>query len=131
MNAFCVLFALVCSVEFAPLRVDHVVVDLSAQYMYAYDGAVLVDTMPVSTGGTGMETPVGHYHVYARVPVADVSSRFAYVEGVRWIMKFVGPYYIHAGDLSTPSHGCVRLSEEDAQWLYSVSGIGMSVEVVW
>lgn len=128
MLTFCVSFALVCAVEFAPERPGSIVVDLSEQMLYAYSEVGLVDVFPVATGGVGMETPVGVFAVQRLREKADLSNRFGYAADVPWIIEFARPYYIHTGPL-TPSHGCVRMRLDDADWLWHWVQIGMSVTI--
>jgi L,D-transpeptidase catalytic domain len=97
------------------------VVDLQAQTFGAYEYGVLVRWGPVSSGDAGHQTPAGVYHLNWHAPVR-ISS-----ENPTWIM----PWYfnfssdrglaLHQSPLPgrPASHGCVRLLDVDARWLYS------------
>src|SRR5690606_12904485 len=44
-----------------------IVVDLSDQWLYAFEGETMVFDAPVSTGRDGFNTPVGNFAIYAKV----------------------------------------------------------------
>jgi lipoprotein-anchoring transpeptidase ErfK/SrfK len=118
---------------------NHLLVDLGNQRVnvIANDGTVL-RSMPASTGARGA-TPRGTFSVYSRSPwtTASGNSRVS----MQWMTRFKGGIGFHAiprqggRPLATPlgiapvSHGCVRLSDEDAFWLYHSVPNGMPVVV--
>ena len=53
---------------------NRIVIDLSAQRMYVYQGGQLVWNWVVSTGRPGQETAVGHYKVLNKIPNAYAST---------------------------------------------------------
>jgi len=98
----------------------NIVVDKSAQIM-------IVDTptdqyvWEVSTGREGYDTPTGNFQPYLLKPM-HYSSKYENAPMPNSIF-FHGGYAIHATydikHLGRPaSHGCVRLSPQDAKWLY-------------
>ena len=103
-------------------------VDLSrgeAWLMHA--GKVTFGAVPISTGMPGYETPVGTF----KVTWKDIDH---------WSEDFDGPmpYSVfftdsgvafHEGDLSTQSHGCVRLTHRAAVKFFNVLQPGETVVV--
>lgn len=130
-------------------------VSLKKNRTYLYDGKKLIYTM-YSTGGmykknphTGkMEsmTPTGTY--YAQAERGDSFFNQSLNEGANYYVSWLnhGTYLFHsvptkAGGAynvkeanklgkSTGSHGCIRLSIPDAQWMYSHLPVGTKIEIV-
>jgi lipoprotein-anchoring transpeptidase ErfK/SrfK len=122
----------------------YILVDISDQYMYVYEGDVLVQTFIASTGMHNA-TKVGKFSVLDKIPNAYGSTWDI------WMPNWLGIYYagstengIHAlpilpngatlweGFLGTPiSYGCVVLGTYDSQWLYDWAEIGTPVEIRW
>lgn len=114
-------------------------VDLARQIVFVADGSGVVRTLNTSTGngqpysypGQGTVkaiTPTGTYSVYRTVNAVDPSPL-----GVLYRpLYFTGGYALH-GSPSVPaypaSHGCVRLSNADADWLWTFAGVGTSVTI--
>jgi lipoprotein-anchoring transpeptidase ErfK/SrfK len=97
-----------------------IIVDLRAQVFGAYELGKLVRWGPVSSGDRQHETPSGIYHLNWRARV------HASTEDPTWIMPW---YFNFANDEGLAlhqyempgrpaSHGCVRMLESDARWLY-------------
>jgi len=108
----------------------YVKLDRVPHEVFVYRGAEPVRRMTASGGKPGFETPQGTfriqnrgYHFYSQ----------KYGEGAYYWMRIFGNYLFHsvpvdvhgrviqeeAEKLGCPaSHGCVRLSFEDAKWLY-------------
>ncbi len=121
-----------------------IVVDISEQHMYVYDGDNLVYSFIASTG-MGNSTRVGTFSVLNKIPNAYGATWNI------WMPKWLGIYWsgslqngIHAlpilsngatlwaGYLGTPiSYGCVVLDTYDAQVLYDWADIGTPVEIRW
>lgn len=103
---------------------DHIEVDKTRQLLFEVRQGKVVSVSRVSTGATG-NTPVGHWHVYAKGPGFNA-------KGMYDSLFFVGEFAIH-GYYSVPSypasHGCVRTPIWFASGLYSRWGIGTSVYV--
>jgi len=98
-------------------------VDVSEQMMTVLRGGHRLYTWPVSTGGNGYVTPRGTYQPqwFSR----DHRSRKYDNAPMPFAIFYDGGYAIHAtfatGMLGRPaSHGCVRLSLENAQTLYEM-----------
>lgn len=121
---------------------DHILVSISQEELWAYDGTNLVYSSPVITGAIklGDATPIGTWKIYAKY-------RNVYLKGPTWDdfvqywMPFYGPYGLHDaswrsssqfGTQSYPtngSHGCVELPTNTAAWLYNWTKVGTSVTI--
>jgi LysM repeat protein len=120
-----------------------ILVDLSEQHLYAFDGDQLVFSFVASTGAPGMGTRPGNYHVQSKIPNAYGGNWNI------WMPNWLGIYWagslengIHAlpilpggsrlwdGYLGTPvSYGCVILGIAEAQQLYDWAEIGVPVDI--
>lgn len=124
-----------------PDQPDRLEIDIERQVMHLVEGGEVVATLPISTGSgrpyvsprpevglTIARTPLGSYRIER------------YIHGWRYVglgalyrpWYFDGPYAIH-GSLSVPaypaSHGCVRVTVRDADWLSERISIGLRVIV--
>ncbi len=120
----------------------HIEVSIGNQWLYAYESGVLVFDAPVATGRDGFNTPVGNYAIYYRLPmqtmVGSAGGETWNVPNVPWVQYVVGGVALHGtywhnahGTGYRPSHGCINLRIEDAQWLYEWADIGTSVAIIW
>lgn len=120
-----------------------IVVDLSEQHLYAYEGDRLVFSFVASTGAAPYYTRVGEYRVQSKIPNAYGSTWNI------WMPHWLGIYWagsiengIHAlpilpngqilweGYLGTPiSYGCVVLGTHEAELLYNWAEIGTPVSI--
>ena len=119
-----------------------IIVDVSEEMLYAYDGKVLFMKEPISTGLEFTPTPRGVFSVFKKTParymqgpVANVSDQVYDLPGVPWDLYFTedgavihGAYWHdHFG---VPwSHGCVNLSPQKAKKLYNWAVVGTKVIV--
>ncbi len=126
----------------APLRggPKRIEVDLSEQWMYAFEGRQLVFSAGVSSGKQGWETPVGRFRVYAKVPLQTMRGN---ARGEKWevpdvphILYFYRNAALHGaywhnlfGTGVRLSHGCVNLPLGTAERLYNWAAIGTPVIV--
>jgi lipoprotein-anchoring transpeptidase ErfK/SrfK len=121
-----------------------ILVDISEQHMYVYDGDTLVYSFVASTGRNNY-TKVGTFAVQSKIPNAYGSTWDI------WMPDWLGIYYaggsengIHAlpilpngatlwsGYLGSPiSYGCVVLDTYDAELLYNWADIGTPVKIQW
>lgn len=109
-----------------------VYLNLSEQKTYVYEGSSdnwnLIKTFESSTGLDGKETPKGIFDVTDR---GEWFYAEEFEQGAKYWVQFMGDYLFHSvpydktqsivldETLGEPaSHGCVRLSVEDAKWLY-------------
>jgi lipoprotein-anchoring transpeptidase ErfK/SrfK len=126
----------------APSGSKSIVVDLSAQWLYAYDGEEVVFDAPVSTGRDGFNTPVGRYAIYHKVRSQTMrgcaGDECWSVPNVPNAMYIVGGVALHGtywhnqfGSGVRRSHGCVNLPLDSAAWLYGWAPLGTPVTVQW
>lgn len=114
-------------------------INITLQYLWAYQGDQVLWQGYVSTGTAKFATPPGSYHVlsklesqtmegvlggeYYNVPdVPDVlyfTDRGHAIHGTYWHNNFGSPM----------SHGCVNLPLDVADWMYQWAPIGMRVEI--
>lgn len=109
-----------------------VYLNLAEQKTYVYEGSSdnwnLIKTFESSTGLEGKETPKGIFDVTDR---GEWFYAEEFEQGGKYWVQFMGDYLFHSvpynrdqsvvldETLGKPaSHGCVRLSVEDAKWLY-------------
>ena len=125
-----------------PTTTKHIVVDLSEQTLYAYDGDTLFMKESVSTGLALTATPMGTFSVYRKTPsrymqgpLPGVSDQYYDMPGVPWNLYFTddgavihGAYW-HDHFGKTWSHGCVNLPPQKAKELYEWAPLGISVVV--
>jgi LysM repeat protein len=121
-----------------------ILVDISEQHLYAYQGDTLVYSFVASTGMNNA-TRAGSFSVLDKIPNAYGATWDL------WMPNWLGIYYagslengIHAlpilsngatlwaGYLGTPiSYGCVVLGTYEAQLLYDWAEIGTPVDIQW
>ncbi len=122
----------------------YILVDISEQHMYVYEGDTLVYNF-VSSTGMNNATRVGTFSVLNKIPNAYGATWNI------WMPHWLGIYWsgglqngIHAlpilpngatlwaGYLGTPiSYGCVVLGTYEALTLYNWADIGTPVEIRW
>lgn len=131
----------------APVGSDggkYILVDISDQHLYAYEGNGLIYSFVASTGLYNA-TARGKFSVLSKIPNAYGATWNI------WMPNWLGIYYagglengIHAlpilpngaqlweGYLGTPiSYGCVVLGAYESQLLYDWAEIGVPVEITW
>jgi lipoprotein-anchoring transpeptidase ErfK/SrfK len=118
-----------------------IMVDLSEQRLYAYNRGKLDKTFLISSGLRRFPTPVGTFAVYRKRAVTRMTgfygagSPYNYdLPNVKWAMSFYGAYnlhgtYWHSNLGHVVSHGCVNISNKNAEWLYRWSPMGTVVKV--
>ena len=115
--------------EYEPARrySKYILLDLSEQWIGAYERGKLKFSMPAATGKAGTDTPTGIFRIDAR-HMTHTSSLYKIngEEGDQYPMDYalrfhideknIG-YYIHARDLPgrPASHGCIGLFDEEMQ----------------
>ena len=120
----------------------NVEIDITDQKVIVYKGDKILRKMACSTGIIGdqdTETPLGIFAVQDKGP-----SFFSpkYNQGAKYYIKFFANYLIHSvptdqkGNIieeesiklgSAVSHGCVRVSMENAKWMYDIIPKGSTV----
>lgn len=119
-----------------------IIVDLSAQWLYALEGETIVFDAPVSTGRDGFNTPVGRFAIYHKVRSQTMrgcaGGECWNVPNVPHAMYIVGGVALHGtywhnqfGSGVRRSHGCVNLPLDSAAWLFAWAPMGTPVTVRW
>ena len=114
-------------------------VDLTNEYLVAYQGDTPVLQTLVSTGLPGHETPAGEFYILQKLPVQTMSGviggEYYNVPDVPDVEYFT-PYghaihgtYWHNNFGHEMSHGCVNVPLDLAHFLYEWSDVGDRVEV--
>jgi lipoprotein-anchoring transpeptidase ErfK/SrfK len=110
-------------------------IDLDHQQLkYIFNG-VKVRTFSVSTGLPNKPTPTGQFKIFAKVPVARYIGPDYDLPNVKWNMEFKPGYFIHGAywhhyfGIEPASHGCINLSEDDAEKVYAFLQTGDRVMV--
>jgi lipoprotein-anchoring transpeptidase ErfK/SrfK len=120
----------------------HIVVNISHQWLYAYEGDILVFDAPITTGKDGFNTPAGNFAIYAKVPVQTMSGtlggEYYNVPNVPHAMYIHGGVALHGtywhnlfGSGVRVSHGCINLPLGSAAWLYNWAPVGTPVQVTY
>lgn len=132
----------------------HIVVVLSQQRLYAYEGTQVVYTSLVTTGNPRLPTPIGQFHIFAKYHPIQFTSPWPYgspywypPEWINYALAFQqGGYFIHdapwrsvfgpasqgGGQPGTNyggSHGCVNVPTPTGQFLFNWAPIGTKVAV--
>jgi LysM repeat protein len=122
-----------------------ILMDLSEQHLYAYQGGQLVYSFVASSGRTPSVTVPGEYQVQSKVPQAYGASWniwMPYWLGIYWAGTLENGIHalpilpngqtLWAGYLGTPiSFGCIVLGTNEAALLYEWAEIGTPVTVRW
>lgn len=119
------------------IAIDHVVIDLSRQRLFLVNPSEkILEEFPVSTGVRGYDTPPGEYRIVNKSPYAY--SKKYQADMYHWMaLTKNGDYGIHSlkssgyeRRLGRPaSHGCIRLSRQNARLLFSILPVGMRVVI--
>jgi hypothetical protein len=111
--------------------VNHIIVSLADQRLYAYHGRQLVAWSNVSSGRAGHETPTGAFTV-SQKDVDHHSSLYDNASMPFFMRLTDGGVGLHAGFLPgyPASHGCVRLPLGMARELYQRVDPGTPVEII-
>ncbi len=119
-----------------------IVVDVSEQTLYAYEGDDLFMKQEISTGLEFTPTPRGKFFVlrktpsrYMQGPIEGVSDQYYDLPGVPWDLYFTrngdvihGAYW-HNSFGQPWSHGCVNLPLDQAEELYKWTPVGTPVAI--
>jgi hypothetical protein len=115
-------------------------VDLTSQWLTAYEGDVAVFRAPVATGKDGFNTPAGDFAIYAKYPMQTMAGSAGgetwNVPNIPFVQYVVGGVALHGtywhdlwGTGIRMSHGCINLNIDDAEWLYEWADVGTPVTV--
>ena len=129
-----------------PSGEKRVVVDISEQQAYTYQGDTLIHQFIISTGEPGRDTVVGNYEIQNKIPVAYASTwnlDMPFWLGIYWSGPLQNGFHAlptvrHTGQRlwdgylgQRVSYGCVILGMDDAETLYNWVDIGTSVKIQW
>jgi LysM repeat protein len=120
-----------------------IVIDLSEQHLYAYQGDQLVYSFVASSGRAPTYTRTGEFRVQSKIPNAWGSTWniwMPYWLGIYWagsmengihaLPETPGGQRLWGGYLGTPiSFGCIVLGTEEARMLYEWARIGTPVSI--
>jgi hypothetical protein len=112
--------------EPAKHRGKYILIDLTEQWIGAYEDGKLKFSAPAATGALGHDTPVGVYQIDARdkqhcsslYKTEDQTNQYPMDNAMRFAVGADNvSYWIHARDLpgKPASHGCVGLYDEAMQ----------------
>jgi lipoprotein-anchoring transpeptidase ErfK/SrfK len=113
-------------------------VDLSQQALVAFEGDTPVFETFVSSGMAQYPTVTGQFRIWLRFESQTMDgSRLGYdyyLENVQFVQYFFEDYALHGtywhNNFGNPmSHGCVNLSNADAEFLYNFADYGTIVNV--
>lgn len=103
-------------------------VDLSEQRVVVYKGKKAVRAFIVSTGLPETPTVQGTFRIHMKVRSQTMSGGspqygYYYLPNVEWVQYFYADYAFHGtywhDNFGEPmSHGCVNMTNDDAQWLF-------------
>jgi hypothetical protein len=113
---------------------DHksIEINLTSQWLTAYEGDTPVFGTAVSTGVDGYDTPAGEFAIEWMLEWETMAGEDYYLEDVPYVMYFADYLAIHGAywhdNFGEPmSHGCVNLPVWAAEWLYDWASIGTPV----
>jgi lipoprotein-anchoring transpeptidase ErfK/SrfK len=114
---------------------QRIIVSLSLQMLFAYEGETLLHIAPVSTGAEATPTVAGDFAIYLRRASQRMRGLGYDYDRVPYVQYFYQDYALHAAywhnSFGRPvSHGCVNLSVPEAEWLYHWARVGTVVQVV-
>lgn len=133
-----------------------ILINLTQQWLWAYQDGTLVTAMPITSGQPYLWTPQGIYHVQYKVrdttfysPWPPGSPWYYSPEHVNYALFFRDKgYFIHDapwrhafgpgtdtphtnpdGTWETGSHGCVNMPPAAGQWLYNWANPGATIVI--
>lgn len=117
-------------------------VNLSSQWLFAFENNLQVYDAPVATGKDGFNTPAGSFAIYSKLPmqtmIGSSGGETWNVPDIPWVQYVVGGCALHGtywhdawGSGARMSHGCINLNIDDAQWLYEWADIGTPVQIYY
>ena len=134
---------------------SHIVVSLTKEPLYAYNGDKLVMNTLVTTGNPALPTPTGHFTIFAKFhpfefisPWPQGSPYYYPPSWTSYAMEFQSEgYFIHdapwrtvygpgSNGPGTPgtnyggTHGCVNVPYKPARFLFYWASIGTPVDIV-
>jgi lipoprotein-anchoring transpeptidase ErfK/SrfK len=119
--------------DFPTLTEKWVDVDLSHQRVTAYEGTRPVASYLISSGRSPTPTVLGVFRIWAKISSqtmeggSTAAGDYYNLPGVQWVSYFYRDYSFHGtywhNNFGTPmSHGCINMTNRDAQALYEWMG---------
>ncbi len=113
----------------------HILVVLSEQKLYTYEGNTLIASYLISSGVPAHPTVTGIFKVWIKLESTTMSGDGYYLPNVLNTMYFYGDYGIHGtywhNNFGTPmSHGCINMSDKDAEEVFNWAQVGTFVQVI-
>jgi len=128
------------AVEVDPNGERRVFISLSQQYLWAYQGDVVLWQGYISSGTEKFATPPGSFRVINKLESQTMEGvlggEYYNVPDVPDVMYFTDRgHAIHGtywhNNFGTPmSHGCINLPTDVADWMYGWAPMGMRVDIV-
>lgn len=107
-----------------PAEEKWIEVDLSDQYLVAYERSFPVWVVKVSTGLPLTPTKAGEFRIYSKLEATTMTGSGYVTPDVPWTMYYdqlgyaIHGAYWHDNFGQTMSHGCVNLPVDQAEWLF-------------
>jgi len=117
----------------------HILVVLSEQKLYTYEGDKIIKEYLISSGVAAHPTVTGEFRIWLKLDSTTMSGGTGAEEytlpNVLYTMYFFKDYGIHGtwwhNNFGTPmSHGCVNMSEADAEEVFNWAEVGTIVQVI-
>ncbi|MGH2560841.1 MAG: L,D-transpeptidase family protein [Thermomicrobiales bacterium] len=122
-----------------PMPDKWIEINLSAQYLIAWEDGVAVMETYISSGKSGFETPAGSFYISAKLPAEDmegvIGGEYYNVPSVPDVMYFTGEghaihgTYWHSNFGAPMSHGCINVPMGTSAWLYNWAPSGTLVDI--
>lgn len=113
----------------------HILVVLSEQKLYTYEGDKLLNSYLISSGVAQHPTVTGIFKIWIKLESTRMTGPGYDLSNVPYTMYFYGDYGIHGtywhNNFGTPmSHGCVNMSEPDSKEVFDWAEVGNIVQVI-
>jgi lipoprotein-anchoring transpeptidase ErfK/SrfK len=119
--------------DFPTLTEKWVSVDLSHQRVIAYEGTRPVASFVISSGRSETPTVTGVFRIWAKISAQTMeggsraSGDYYNLPNVQWVSYFYRDYSFHGtywhSNFGVPmSHGCINMTNRDAEWIYEWMG---------
>ncbi|HET9098163.1 MAG TPA: L,D-transpeptidase [Candidatus Saccharimonadales bacterium] len=112
------------------------VADTGSKRLYVFQDGQLINTFLSSDGKSSTPTPIGEFHIWAKLTSQTMTGPGYVQPNVPWVN-----YFDHSGDAVhgvywrppsvfgnvNTSHGCVGIPVNDAEWVFNWAPIGTTV----
>jgi len=109
-------------------------VDLTHQWLYAYEGNSIVMDFAISSGTTGSETHTGTFRVYSKTKSSNMLGEGYDVPAVPWVLFYDNDFALHGAywieNFGVPkSHGCINMPIEESKWIFDWASVGSVINI--